>query len=72
MRLTDFRCLLFRFGGFSLLVGGCVRINILSFRTYVRNLNILYLLRIRFLASLRNDTKIGITTQSQRQGEDAF
>jgi ribosomal protein S18 acetylase RimI-like enzyme len=41
----------------------------MSFRTYVRNLKVLNLLKSRFLASLRNDTKI-ITTQSLRRNDE--
>ena len=36
-----------------------------SFRTHVRNLNALYLLKTRFLASLRNDKKMNYDTASQ-------
>jgi len=37
-----------------------------SFRTYVRNLKMLNLLRSRFLAALRNDTKTNCDTVSKR------
>jgi len=43
----------------------------MSFRTYVRNLKVLNLLKSRFLASLQNDTKT-ITTQSQRRESRSF
>jgi hypothetical protein len=43
----------------------------MSFRTYVRNLKVLNLLKSRFLASLRNDTKT-ITTQSRRRESGSF
>lgn len=41
----------------------------MSFRTYVRNLNVLNLLKPRFLASLRKDTK-KITKQSARPNNE--
>jgi len=36
----------------------------MSFRTYVRNLKVLNLLKSRFLAALRNDTKMNCDTVS--------
>jgi|GEM_PF-4241533 len=40
----------------------------MSFRTYVRNLKVLNLLKPRFLASLRNDTKMNCDTVSYKGG----